>query len=89
MTVAVQCIKCFEVFSCTRYPDGHTYLDASPAMECWTSGEHIGMVVMAALYIPLLVLFPAFNWHLVSRQLREDTLHQAEAMEQWGFLHSM
>eukprot|EP00961_Rhodomonas_salina_P287457 3883946-Rhodomonas_salina.2 len=44
----VQCIKCFEVFSCTHFPDGKSYLDASPSVQCWAT-EHISMVREAAI----------------------------------------
>ena len=84
----VQCIKCFEVFSCTKYPDGKSYLDASPELQCWTR-HHIAMVVTSSLYIPLLVSFPVFNWWLIRKYLREDRLHEIALMKQWGFLHSM
>ena len=58
------CLKCFQAFRCTTYPDDKQYMVFSPEVECYQP-EHVGMMVVSALYIPTVLIgvprFPSFS----------------------------
>lgn len=81
-------LKCFSVFRCATFPDGAEYMALAPQVRCW-QGKHLGMVIVSALYIPLVLLgLPAFIFLVLRHRLKQGTLHTENAMWQWSFLHS-
>ncbi|MDP2324443.1 MAG: hypothetical protein Q8N51_10480, partial [Gammaproteobacteria bacterium] len=57
-------LKALAAIDCMRLPDGRYVLEANPQMECWTSEEHMplmvgGGVAIAVYVIGILVVFNA------------------------------
>jgi hypothetical protein len=82
------CLKCFQAFRCTTYPDDKPYMYFFPGVECYQS-EHIGMMVVSALYIPIVLIgFPSYMAYVVNKAAKDGSLHNRKFMDKYSFIFS-
>ena len=83
------CQLSFGVFSCQELRNGVLVMAAAPAIECWESGTHQGLVAAAIIALIVYVIgVPAVTLGAVMYWRRKQMLNDRDILKAFGWLYT-